>query len=555
MKKGLRNSVVFLSLVIFFGTFISAGTPEGNQYYCGTGTVQQCNDVGATILMKFSSMNDSHAQNRTITPAYNYALCCNMGWEGNDIFNCDSTGNKIVRISVSTNAHGEIPAGTTQGYTNVCYKGVKNCGVCNADDANCVTTKCYGENKVMTISLSASTNAHFGAIYGYPIGPYFRQQIVCCEKNIPVGIVHYCGDGTVDNNPSNDYGVVEECEDGNTIDTDVCNNQCLYNEGADAFWSNSWGGDENSSITLERNSGIAYVRMVGYNLAGTNYNVTIYEEDDSSSNIIESMIVQPETGEIHAPWTITQTDLDKTPNDYDEFYFVVKQGDTDIYNPVQDERKYLALNLGEMPLLTCDQLLNATSCNSAIFEIANRTLFNSGVTNCGKSLYNLTEDCYYAQSCYCKWNATRNVCEGGKEARATECGEDLPDKIGSCGYDSSATSDTCEDDGMLNYSYHATFVWDIDNAFGTNVTACTQKGNNFRVDETGVCRLDPLEDDGVTRYSSTCVSDEKVIPCPGQVLLPFFDWLQLIVAVLVVGVIYFLVRKKNVQKTRRKKKR
>jgi hypothetical protein len=92
------------------------------------------------------------------TGDYPYVLCCNFGTGSRS---CTGT-NKIIGLSSSTNAHAESPDRTTYS-TKVCYEDL----VCGKYSSTCPT------DYIGVLSLSAETNAHIGSFNSYPVK-------ICC---------------------------------------------------------------------------------------------------------------------------------------------------------------------------------------------------------------------------------------------------------------------------------------------------------------------------------------------------------------------------------------
>jgi hypothetical protein len=69
--------------------------------------------------------------------------------------------------------------------------------------------------------------------------------------------------------------------------------------------------------------GRVILSLTGFNLPdGTVLPATIYERDSTSSNTIRVLSATVDAnGNANVIWVVTQADLDKTPNDYEQFYF------------------------------------------------------------------------------------------------------------------------------------------------------------------------------------------------------------------------------------------
>jgi|GEM_PF-4664986 len=158
-------------------------------------------------------------------------------------------------------------------------------------------------------------------------------------------------------------------------------------------------------------------------------------------------------------------------------------------------------------------------------------------------------------NCYCLWNATELTC--GPKADITYI--ILPpgvSSIGSCTYNENMGTDDCSD-GFLSYSWTALWAWGEGNQFTPaqyNALTDPDKATNYLFD--GVYyRYDPK------RQSLNCLLGQNTIPCPAQVQLSGFNWVNLVIALVVVALIYWLFaidkkkKKSSSRKTNSKKKR
>lgn len=229
IKRGLVVCFIF-SLILLLGVTSALS--------CSITT--SCNS--ANRLMAVSSSTNAHGE---VYDASNYAyyVCCDETVN----HGCDGS-NKVLGLSSSTNAHAEIPSLSNYA-TSVCLEGYSCVG----------RTSCLsGETAVM--SISSSTNAHIGGASDY-------STKICCAATI---------------NP-------------------------------DPFWSS----DGSSAITQKlgvvpgSDSVIMVLEDSGYS-SGTAVNFNIYEYDALNSDDFIRTIsgTTDATGKVTATWTITQTDID-----------------------------------------------------------------------------------------------------------------------------------------------------------------------------------------------------------------------------------------------------
>ncbi len=164
MKKGVVVFSVFtLFLLILLSSEIFAAIPELGK--CAIVPRADCTPPGY-ILIGLSAANNAHAQ-AFPNNDYPYVLCCNFG-DGNK--NCSlEKSNKVLGLSSLTNAHVESPTQNNYQIVKVCY-----------EDLNCKssTTGCnYANNEIEVVNLSSDTNAHVGTGVGF-------QTAVCCKSSL-----------------------------------------------------------------------------------------------------------------------------------------------------------------------------------------------------------------------------------------------------------------------------------------------------------------------------------------------------------------------------------
>src|SRR3989344_1621434 len=161
--KKMKKLVIFLlafSLLVFVSSGIFALS-------CSVKKEIDC-APSSNILLRLSDATNAHGAERDSTsPLYGYTICCNVPVSDT----CSADGpdadaepdNKIIGLSSSTNAHGEIPSGGIYT-TNICY-----------GDLSCISTSNYcggvsteaEDYPIPILSLSALTNAHIGGVVSY----------------------------------------------------------------------------------------------------------------------------------------------------------------------------------------------------------------------------------------------------------------------------------------------------------------------------------------------------------------------------------------------------
>ena len=123
---------------------------------------------------------------------------------------------------------------------------------------------------------------------------------------------------------------------------------------------------------------------------------------------------------------------------------------------------------------------------------------------------------------------------------------------GVCMHHDSPTNDSCEDDGFLTHIWTNEYSWDLDNAFSTQQACegytsecsgnCVLRGSSWHCDPNG--------------EETTCLNGETTatIPCPAQIQLGFFDWQNVVVAILVIFLLYLILLKNKKTQTEKSSK-
>lgn len=377
---------------------------------------------GGNVVMGLSDTTNAHGELAS-EGNYNDVLCCNFAGS----LTCDGQ-NKILGFSSSTNAHAEIPNETTYS-TEVCYS-----------DLSCISTTLDCGNtsySLPVVSLSDSTNAHIGEIGNYNIN-------ICCSSASFISVssnIYWSEDGT------SEISVIDVVT-GTTI------------------------------IKLVfKNSGLA---------EGTEVSFNIWEDDLFLDDFIKTISATIDNnGSAIAEWIVTLEDLEKTLNDYEEFYF-------EINNQISNHLRLNILEISECAnVIICGDYDNQNSCGNDNCQIAGTSAAPTDV-NCDDPTIN----------CFCSWGDQCNF-----EFELSEEGTEVI--IGTCTFIESTTDD-CSD-GLLSYSWTATW--------------------------TGTPGDRPVE----------CIEGNRILECPAQIQLPFFGIYNIIAATLFIALIHLIIilRKKK----------
>jgi len=220
----------FLILILLFVGMISFSDADTS-----------CNTARDRIL-RISSTSNAHGEVYNGAGNYNEEICFSQLFGQDTPTNprdCDPNGlNHIVSLSDATNAHART-GGSNAYLTDVCYKDLR----CISRNNNC------NEGETEILSLSSFTNAHLeiasGVNYDYLICciyadddvPDCDEDDICdpgennnnCPSDCPP-LPTYCGDENVQQpngegtgGPNGDGN--EECDDGNNDATDTCDTE------------------------------------------------------------------------------------------------------------------------------------------------------------------------------------------------------------------------------------------------------------------------------------------------------------------------------------------
>lgn len=381
------------------------------------------------IIMGLSNTTNAHGELAS-QANYDYVLCCNFA--GSAL--CTGT-NKVLGLSSDTNAHAQIPSLETYA-SDVCYS-----------DLECInTTQTCGQTgyNLSIVSLTDDTNAHIGGIGDY-------NTNICCTS------------------PS------------------------LFAAQA-SYWSNDGTTKISSLNAVVGTTSVKLILKNSEKAQGENINFSVYENDlfldDFIKNVTGSVI--DGNGTATAQWTVNVGDLEKTPNDYSEFYFIAE----DV------ESEYLKITIQEISVCAdvaiCSNYNDESSCGNDICNVASSSAPSD--VDCDSLTTN----------CYCSWESG-----DGCNLNADYIDEVTQETIGTCKYNED-TGDDCSD-GFLSFSWIA--LW---------------TGNE--IDK-------PL----------SCIGGSKVIECPTRLKLPFFGFLQLFIALLIIFLVYFSIsNEKSIKKKIRK---
>ncbi len=217
----------------------------------------------------------------------------------------------------------------------------------------------------------------------------------------------------------------------------------------------------------------------------------------------------------------------------------------------------------------CSNFLIQEECNACPLNgiIATNTvnLKNLGEPNCGEYELRLINEvqCNYTRDCKCEWNSSGG-CGYFSEVRKVNiiCGTSgavrYPNSYGKC-YFIDTVQGNCSEGDAVEISWTAWMNWS-DNSYSfreaTDGTAPFNISNPADNEEwinttDGKYHYNPVMSNG-KRYADSCQEGQRIAPCPQKVKLPFFTWVNFIMALGALGIIYSISY--SFEKSKRKSK-
>lgn len=518
---------------------------------------------GGTVLFDVSDISgNAHA---AVPSDITYtAVACLDGVSGT-IDETGATGNPIIKLSGTTNAHVGQPA--TSSYTTI----ISSADITCTYGATCDTIG--GEVCVASVSGTIPPgidNAHVGTC----TGPGAYGTLLCCSLSAAPPT---CGNGVIDTGqgevcdigPDLTSGTADDvlggltCSDFPPLDSGTLGcaagclsfntNQCLDTL-PDRYWAQTNGiALLGNPAQLNVSIGSTKVLMVYKDpslslIIGNPYTFEIYERDVIFDEKIRTVLggneitgIATTNNEVNATWTILQEDINAAGlDDLNNFEFEVDGATSD---------QQLSLTILEETFFTCADYPQSICGFEDPANVAETSVeANFPEINCGlSSEINPNTGCMDFTLCECFWNATQNEC--GPKAILSD--QQCPSTtyyigdVGTCFADEN-TGDTC-DDGFLTYSWIANFVFDSTNDNLPLGTGGYDPADNNYVENpvgSGNWHYDPFINP-TTRKSETCVDGSNTLECPAQIQLPFFTFLNFVIVVIVFVIIYSVINSRN----------
>jgi hypothetical protein len=415
---------------------------------------------------------------------------------------CSSPDQIILKLSSITNAHGEFYNGTTYPI-EICYDTIF--GSPGDGDRTCQPN---GENKVL--GLSSITNAHAEGPSQdvYPIDVcYGNLSCRATTNDCITGEERVLSLSSITN--------AHLASDSSPYPYNICCTPLEGGGGVCTLNSASWDVVQ----TVERYE--VNLEVATSNCQGLEISFEIKEQDlllgpdkDVTTNPVNVFV--DGAGNAVGNWTAEwQDDTDWIGEDNPpEYYFIATLVGT---STTVQSSNLLEVFETEPPcegIDFCPNYGNQEECENNLCRVE-RSSIPSDI-NCDDP----------DRDCWCAWYASESKCKGSWTEKNTTTGSDE----GICYYGAD-TTDTCADDGYLTVTWTTIWKW----ALGCDL-ACKNDPDN-------IAAMEECVDDDQTQDS---------IKCPAQIPLPFFTWSNLIIALIIIALVYWLLHSQK--KSRKRKK-
>ena len=543
MQKKVSVLLVIPILIAFFSIGFISGVGES----CSIVARGSCAD---NIVMGVSGLTNAHGEKAT-DGTYPSVLCCDFGTGKIDCVDEDLNGlseNKIIGLSSVTNAHAEIPSFNNYD-VDVCYEDLVCTNLDTSVEGNC-NDATLGTYPIDILSLSASTNAHIGNIADYPIISICCKSEAFYEYPCELTSAYWSLDGTT--------AIVT----GDTANT----------------------GQE------------VYLIVEGTNCGGEEISFIVTEGGASSKGDASVQPVEVTFGAINAlgNWTAEWVDDGLFGGD-PEYYFVatvVSDPSEKIESPdpplLEVEEQSIEESCLEQGISSCGDY-NENDCNIDACRVASSDqLCDSSTSSCGCG-WDAVEGCNlvleYAGECGDDFIGAGEQCENdaditldcmdfgftGGDLSCNNCMIDTDGcdggTEGSCGDGTVNIGEQCES-GTVGFSctdfddFEGDGLICVDCMIDTSGCGGGEIGGacQYSQTRTNECDADPV---GLFSYSWTGIWDgiangdawEECLAggggtfeCPAQVQLPFFNFYNVIITLILIGLIYIsliFIRKKK----------
>jgi len=301
-----------------------------------------------------------------------------------------------------------------------------------------------------------------------------------------------------------------------------------------AYWTDVYGeeitefiwelGNTEEVVLVINNSGL----LVGENMTVEIEEYDLIPPDDSIKFVNVTGIAN---GMAIKLWKIDEMDLQEGESGISKFYFTNGTFESSqLWVTIRED----VIDDTCLTTFTCSDYINSGNC----------TVDECGVSDVSMNNNNPGIDCAADDwDCLCKWDSSTSTCGPSWDAIDFASGTE----IGTCDYLEDFSGGDCTDSEYLRYSWDINWEWDP-----TNTGLVSSGGAGYVQDP-----IDSLWYYDPNNASLECNSGFNTILCPAKIQLSFFNLVNLVAALAIVFVIYYLVqanKKKKVKKKASKKK-
>jgi len=520
MKREVIEKI-FLALIML--TFLLSGI------FAAPPDVGTCSIVPRTdcdtpeeghILMGVSSATNAHAESPDVG-TYSHVLCCAFGNGNTD---CIENPNPIIKLSSATNAHGESPT-ENQYTTQFCYEDL----ICSDFTDECGIGDAIN-NPISILSLSSTTNAHIGGINDY-------VTKICCSSSTFAG----CAITNAEWTP-------KTAIEGQDVHLDVVGT--LDCDGK-SITLNVGGGKED--VTIQPVS----VSFVGATGSG------IWKAERQTDTPIIGSCGLTGTCDFYFDASLTRNPLIVRTSDAPEL--IVNERNWEDYEDVnscddydnEDDCKSDVMNvaiLSSPPEVDCESDDFACKCTwSSETSVCNFGYTEITEETCGNSV----DGCNYGCT-LCNNPTTGLYCHVGNSCPTGEIPTDNNDNI--CDVREGCLSEDCIDGDADTCAEGLYCIADkCSSVEGPTIVAgqCLISQEILQnCDESGekVVRFTATWTGSETDSRRTACEEkngEFTVKCPAQIQLPFFDYIGVIISIIIIAGIYIGLFFKNKFKKRK----
>jgi cysteine-rich repeat protein len=465
----MSKKIYLLYGLIFLGFLFLNNISAADMCWVETNAATCILNTGHAV-MRVSDTTNAHGELASQTN-YERVVCCNFGAGGTSC----ASNNLVLRISSQTNAHAESPSLMIPNYNvNVCYDSLQNGRRVDAG-VNCNTLN----NEIPVVYISNITNAH---LEGSGLSPQNYASKICAGVNLtenpPTCTITSASWSTT------------SASTGTSVHLNVATSNCV--------------GQQLSFEVFRNRPLLANVKC-----------------SDISGCTNPSNAIVGSNGAATGTWTAG-------PADDNNYYFVAQIGTTNIMSDNElTVTEELPQSCTDLNINICSNYRNygtgsEDACNNDLCSVADNSVPTTSLVDCSDS----------STDCFCSWNSATSNCEAGWKKYGGECGDGNVGPGEQCDDHNTANGDGCSSTCTLELgiSCNNNDVLDtgefcdttklngkdcIDFGFDSPNTLSCNSQCGF---DTSQCNsLDGFCGDGNTQNGETC---EK----PGSYYIDHSDW-------------------------------